>query len=156
MLGFTLAVTLFATLLFGLAPGFIAAFRNGARNIASARITTTGKRQRLSRALVVAEVAVSLVLLIGAALLTSSLRELHKVQPGFDAKNVLTFSISLPGTQFERPEGTVRFFRRFEDAIEVLPGVVSAAVVWPLPLAGRSWANQYIAGAVEGQRRYAL
>ena len=157
VLGFTLAVTLFATLLFGLAPGFMAAFRNGARNVASARITTTRKRQRLSRALVVAEVAVSLVLLIGAALLTSSLRELHNVQPGFDAKNVLTFSISLPGTQYERPEGTDRFFRRFEDAIEALPGVVSAAVVWPLPLAGRSWANQYIAGAVdEGQRRYAL
>ena len=157
VLAFTLLATLVSTFLFGMAPALVAGLGRSSTPVASSRLTASPSQGRLARALVVAEVAVALALLIGAALLTTSLGKLHRVQPGFAPDDLLTFSVSLPGTRYERPEGTDRFFRRFEDAIEALPGVESAALVWPLPLAGRSWANQYIAGAVDdAARRYAV
>ena len=111
---------------------------------------------RLSRALVIGELSIAVVLLVCAGLLTTSLARLSEVYPCFDAQGVLTFSISLPGTQYERPDGTNRFFRELEERIEALPGVRSAGVVWPLPLSGRAWSNNFVAGAVrEGDRRYA-
>ena len=58
--------------------------------------------------------------------------------------------------KYERPEGTDRFFRELEQRIETIPGVRSAGVLWPLPLASRNWWNQYVAGAIDvGERAYA-
>ncbi len=111
----------------------------------------------LGRVLVVGQIGLSLVLLIGAGLLTTSLSRLANVDPGFDHRNLLTFAVSLPSKSYERPVGTDAFLRRLEDRIEQLPGVRSAAVVWPMPLAGARWANQYVAGKVtDGARAYAL
>jgi len=56
--------------------------------------------------------------------------------------------VSLPGTSYTWPDGTNRFLRRFEEALEHLPGVESAGVIWPLPLSGGQWLNEYVGGEV--------
>jgi predicted permease len=155
-LAFALAASVFSTLLFGLAPAWRAARRDPASELGGARVIVDAPRLRANQALVVGQLAVSLVLLVGAALLVSSLARLQRVDPGFDPKGALTFSVSAPGTRYERPLGTDRFFRALEERVRRLPGVEAAGVVWPLPLSGRVWSNQYSAGVVaEAERAYA-
>lgn len=156
VLAFAVGISVLSTLVFGLAPALAATRGPLASRFLGARATVTRNRRRLSHALVVAELSLSFVLLVGAGLLSTSLTRLADVQPGFDDDNLLTFSVSLPGTDYERPAGTDRFFRELERRIEELPGVASAGVVWPLPLSGRPWSSRYVAGAVtEGESRYA-
>jgi putative ABC transport system permease protein len=150
---FALAVSLASTLLFGLAPAWRTARRDLTSELIGGRTTAGPSRLRTNHLLVVGQLAVSLVLLVGAGLLTSSLARLQEVEPGFDHRDVLTFSVSAPGTRYERPLGTDRFFRALEDRVRQLPGVEAAGVVWPLPLSGRVWSNQYSAGAVPGTER---
>ncbi len=157
VLAFAIAVTVGATLLFGLAPALTAASRSSAAEMLSAS-RSTGNRGHvfLTRALVVLQLSLSLVLCTGAALLGTSLKSLAEVHPGFDADGVLAFSVSAPGTKYERPAGTDRFFRELEARIESLPGVQSAGVVWPLPLSRRVWSNIYAGGGIyETDRAYA-
>ena len=156
VLGFALAAALVCTLIFGLAPALSATRRNLAADLHGGR-TTAGPRGRgLRRVLVVAQLALSVVLLLGGGLLGASLLRLQAVSPGFDPDRLLTFSVSLPGARYERPLQTDRFLRQLEEAVEALPGVESAAAVWPLPLSGLRWSDQYVAGAVDaGRRAYA-
>jgi predicted permease len=155
-LAFALAATLGSTLLFGLAPAFRATRRDPAEEIRGGRSTLGPGRLRANNLLVVGQVAVSLVLLVGAGLLTLSLARLQQVDPGFEHQEVLTFSISAPGTRYERPLGTDRFFRALEERVRLLPGVQGVGIVWPLPLSGRVWSNNYSAGAVgAAERAYA-
>jgi predicted permease len=157
VLVFALLLTIGATLVFGLVPALTAARGSSAGALLSASRSTPNPRQMLlSRSLVVLQLSLSLILCIGAALLGTSLKSLAEVHPGFDSEDVLSFSISLPGTKYEWPEGTDRFLRELESGIESIPGVRSAGVVWPLPLSRRVWSNTYVAGGVqEGERAYA-
>lgn len=98
-------------------------------------------------ALVVIEVAASLVLLIGAGLMVRSLWNLQKENPGFDAHNVLTASVDIPRGQFTKPEQERQFFDEALARVRALPGVVSAGAIDDLPLEGGS--NQPV--AVEGK-----
>ena len=155
-LAFALAASLVSTLLFGLAPAWRAARRDPAGELQGGRATADASRLRANQALVVGQLAVSLVLLVGAGLLVSSLVKLHRVDPGFDPKGALTFSVSAPGTRYERPHGTDRFFRALEERVRQLPGVRAVGIVWPLPLSRRVWSNLYSAGVVaEAERAYA-
>ncbi len=155
VLGFALAVALLCTVLFGLTPAVVAARAAPGRDLRDGR-TSTPARLLLGGALVVAQIATSLVLLTGAGLLAASLIRLHQVEPGFDTDDLLTFSVSVPGTQYGWPEEADRFFRELEDRVEGLPGVRSAGVVWPMPFAGRSWSGLFTAGDVgEEARSYA-
>jgi putative ABC transport system permease protein len=88
------------------------------------------------RLLVVSEVALSLVLLIGAGLMIRSLWELRKVQPGFDSHNVLTMTVPLPANRFPSPTGEIHFFEDVLNRIRALPGIDSAGVIDDLPLNG--------------------
>jgi predicted permease len=155
VLGFALAVSLLCTILFGLTPAVVAARATPGRGLRDGRTSTPG-RLRLGGALVVVQIATSLVLLTGAGLLAASLIQLHQVEPGFETDDLLTFSVSLPGTQYGWPDEADRFFRELEDRVEGLPGVRSAGVVWPMPFAGRSWSGLFTAGDVgEEARSYA-
>ena len=157
VLAFAAFVALCCTVLFGLAPALGVLRRSLTDDMHEGRTTAAPHRGRLGRVLVVGQIGLSLVLLIGAGLLTTSLSKLANVDPGFDHEKLLTFAVSLPGKSYERPVGTDSFLRRLEDRIEQLPGVRSAGVVWPMPLAGARWANQYVAGRVkDGERAYAL
>src|SRR5258708_32448332 len=98
-------------------------------------------------ALVVIEVALSLVLLIGAGLMVRSLWKLQTIDPGFDEHNVLTLAVMVPKRQFTDPTQESQFFDEVLQRVRSLPGVVSAGAVHALPLVAGS--NEPV--AVEGQ-----
>jgi len=104
------------------------ALRDGSR-------TGTGtSATRSRRALVVAEIAVSLALLVGALLLTRSFARMQRADPGFDATGVLTLHISLPESRYPSDASLVRFHDRLHAAVRALPGVVTSASVLTPPL----------------------
>jgi putative ABC transport system permease protein len=142
VLATALAITLGATFLFGLLPAVESA-RPDLVAFASARRTANRGSRRLTETLVVAEIALSLMLLVGAGLLLRSFVHLREIRPGFDPNGLLTFSISLPSVDYPPPVETAQFLKRFEEHLEALPGVVSVGTVWPLPLEGQKWFGYY-------------
>jgi predicted permease len=109
-------------------------------------------RQDGNRVLVGAQVALSVVLLVGAGLLLGSLYRLHAQQEGFDADHLLILRYSLGGVQstYETPEAAWEFHRTFRDRVRVLPGVRGAALGTTPPLSG-SWATTGVTGIVGRQ-----
>ena len=137
VLGFTLLVSFVTGVLFGLVPALHAARFDLTESLKEGgRSGTEGaRRNHVRSALVVAEVAIALVLLVGAGLLMQSLRRLQHVNPGFDAHNVLTLNVTLPEVRYKTPQ-QVEFYRNLRERVAQLPGVTSASVVFPLPLSG--------------------
>ncbi len=136
VLGFTFMVSVATGLIFGLAPAVQAArfnqietLKEGGRDAA-----TGGSGKRLRSVLVTAEVAISLVLLIGAGLLINSFLRLRNVDPGFRAENLLTMKIVLPDTKYERRAQRSAFYTDLIQRVQSLAGVKSAAVTTNLPL----------------------
>ncbi|HKY26752.1 MAG TPA: ABC transporter permease [Pyrinomonadaceae bacterium] len=130
-LGFTVAVSLFTGLLFGLAPALQASRLNLTEALKEGDRSSSGGRQRLRSVLVVAEVALTLTLLVGAGLLIQSFRRVLQVDPGFKAENLLTMQVSV-----NNPDGRQvdSFFKQLQENIRTLPGVKSVAVSNGLPL----------------------
>ncbi len=136
VLFFAMAVALGTTVVFGLAPArlFLSvdpadALRDGGRGATAGR-----GRRRLRSVLVVAEVALSVVLLVGAALLLQSLWALQRVELGFRPDHVLTARLSLPETGYAEPEKVVAFYRQVLERVRALPGVRAAGLLRLLPL----------------------
>jgi putative ABC transport system permease protein len=138
VLVFTLAVSALTALLFSLLPVFKAARPDiGEVLKAGAKNATSGRSLRLWRdSLVVAEVALGLVLLIGAGLMIRSFDRLVNVNPGFDPTNVLTGRISMTRAAYEQHEERVRYVNQTLDGLKALPGVESAAFAAPMPFSG--------------------
>ncbi len=137
VLGFTLLLSLATGLFFGLAPALQSSrpdlhhsLKEGGRTSAAAG------RRRLRSLLVVAEVALSLMLLIGAGLLLRSFVRLLDVNLGFQPANVLTARVSLPDAAYPEDEDVAAFQQEVLRRLESLPGVHSAGLVTPLPLSG--------------------
>ena len=135
---FTLAATLLANLLFGLLPAVQTARINLTEALKdSGRTSSENLHSRwLRKALVVSQVALTVILLIGAGLMTNSLVRLYRVDPGFNSKNLLAMSVSLRrgNKEPDQPDHWARFWQSsIERALQV-PGVQGAAVVTPLPL----------------------
>src|SRR5499426_3710095 len=149
VLAFALAASLATGLGFGLAPAFQMARVdvNRALKEGTSRGTTAAAQGRLRSGLVVAEVALSLLLVIGAALMVQTFVNLRRVAPGFDPRNVLTFQISPSGPNYNTTAKTSDFYRRALERIKGLPGVEAAAVTSNLPLS----AQFRTPFAVEGQ-----
>jgi len=145
VLGFTFAVSLFTGLLFGMAPALHFSGRGVQGNLKEAtRGSSAGAaHQRLRNIVVVAEVAFSLMLLIGAGLLVRSFDRLLRVSPGFQAGHVLTMQISLPETRYKEHSEIVTFYQRLLEGVRALPGVQAAGAVHNLPLSG-----SYFSGGV--------
>lgn len=141
VLVFTLAVAVGAGLLFGIVPALRASSHELASELKEGGRggTTGGMRQRLRSGLVVAEVALSLVLLIGAGLMVQSLRQLQRVDKGFSEDNIFTARVSLPRTRYDGQEPTRRFFGALLDRVQALPGVKTASLTQIVPLQGNSW-----------------
>jgi putative ABC transport system permease protein len=150
VLGFTMALSLVTGLLFGVAPALHAARDDLARSLASIG-RTSGSRAtvRARDLLVIAQVALSLVLLAGAGLLVRSLWNLQHVSPGFDARHVLASEIFLPEERYADRAAQQQFWERLVADTRALPGVQSASLTSMLPLRGggdtRFW--------IEGQDR---
>jgi putative ABC transport system permease protein len=147
-LGFTFAVSLLTSLLFGLAPALAASKPDLNQVLKEGGRGTTGGRRRLRESLVVAELALALVLLIGAGLLMNSFIKLQAVDPGFNPRNLLTLTVSLNGaTQYVGPARET-FYRQLTDRLSALPGVESVSAINHLPLAGDVWGNSFV---IEGR-----
>ena len=138
VLAFTLVASVLTGILFGLVPAF-----NASRSDLSITLresgarTGSGLRHNKARSiLVITEMALALVLLVGAALLIRTFGALRGVNPGFDARNVLTMQMSLAGARFEKTAGVEQLERDGRQRIEGLPGVSSAAITCCLPLEG--------------------
>lgn len=131
---FVLCASLATGILFGLAPVWQA--KQVDVNTALKENATKGGsvRGRLRGALVVTEIALSLVLLIGAGLLIRTFSYLVSVAPGFDPNNVLTFQVALRGERYDTTQEAAAFYRDALDRIRVVPGVENAAVINRLPL----------------------
>ena len=135
--GFTLIISLLTGVIFGLAPALqaTAADLNASLKEGS-RTSVAGFRHRLRGLLVVAEVALALVLLVGAGLLIRSFWHLQQVNPGFQPDHVLAMDIALPGAKYPQGQQQAAFFQQALQRIESLPGVISAGAVLNLPLSG--------------------
>lgn len=139
VLGFTFGISLLAGLGFGVLPALRAARPEG-RDLREGRTYTAGRsRTRIRSALMLAEVALSVVLLIAAGLLIKSFARLRGVDPGFDAHHLLTVGISLPHGIHPTEAGKLRFEQRALQQVSALPGVQSAAMSRALPIYGDDW-----------------
>jgi putative ABC transport system permease protein len=138
VLGFTLLVSLLTGTLVGLVPAWSAPRMDLTTSLKeSARAATdSATGQRMRSALVVAEIALSLVLLVGAGLLMKSFWRLRQVDPGFDPRNVLTLRLSLNGWKYTKPAEWADWFGRLQEQLHTIPGVRGASVVMPVPLHG--------------------
>jgi putative ABC transport system permease protein len=134
VLSFTLLLSLATALLFGLAPAVQST--RAQLDLTGGRTVLGQERNRLRSGLIVAEVALSVVLLIGAGLLLKSLAHLQRVEPGFNPHNLLTMQVTLPAARYSKPQSRIAFFSELADRLRQIPGVESAALVTQLPLAG--------------------
>jgi len=140
VLAFTMIISLGTGILFGLAPALQTGndVKHGALKEGGRTSTASSVSQRLRHALIVGELALSLVLLNGAGLLLKSFIRLQEVEGGFRPDHVLTMRISLPEAKYSRPEQIRAFFRDVVDRVSRLPGVQAAGAVNVLPLSGSS------------------
>lgn len=136
VLGYTLLVSLVASLLFGVVPAARMARTDLAYTLREGGRSSTFVHRRMRSLLVVGEVALAMVLLVGAGLLLRSFVTLHNVEPGFNPENVLTSRISLASRDYPTPQARLTFFRQLQEELERLPEVETASIVWPLPLNG--------------------
>ena len=135
VLGFSALLALVTTMLAGLAPALDLARVNLLSAMsAGGRGGAATVRKRLRHALVIAQTALSVVLVIGAGLLMRSFIEMRRIDLGFDPSNILTFRLAVPQTDYPEPERVATFYQQLLDRIEQLPGVESAAGVRILPL----------------------
>jgi predicted permease len=151
VLGFTAAVSLLTGVVFGAVPALQASkvdlnktLKEGGR---SADAAGAGLR-RLRSLLVVGEVALSLVLLVGAGLMMRSFLRLQRVDVGLDPKNVLAVTIPLPQAKYHEPEKQSAFFQQLVERVRRLPGARAAGAVSNLPLDGSRWGRSL---TVEGR-----
>jgi putative ABC transport system permease protein len=143
VLVFTLVVSILTGVLAGLIPSlrFTRTDVNEALKQGS-RGSSDGGGGKTRNVLVVSEVALSLVLLIGAGLMVRTLWELRSVKPGFDSANVLTMDVVVAADRFSSPSGQINFFQEVLQRVRALPGVDSAGVIDSLPLSEGGGSHQ--------------
>lgn len=137
---YTFSIALLTGIVFGLAPALRASrvdvndvLKDGARG------TGTG-HDRLRKLLIVLEIALSLVLLIGAVLLVRSYQRIITAYPGFNPQQVLSFRLSVPVTKYPKPESVIDFYRRVTGKIGELPGVKAVGTSYSLPMSSVAFA----------------
>jgi putative ABC transport system permease protein len=137
VLAFTLGTSLLSGVIFGIIPALTGAGAGLNESLKEGGRTGSGARGNRTRAtFVVIEVALALILLVGAGLLLRSFRHLVNVDPGFDAARTVTMRISLPGARYGADGKAAQFFMRFFEQVDTLPGVVASGGISFLPLTG--------------------
>lgn len=150
VLVFTLAVSAFTVLIFGLVPAWQASKidLNTTLKGESQNVSSGGVSKRLRRLTIVAELALSFLLLVGAGLAIKSLWRLLYVDPGFDQRNVVTFQVTLPRGKYGEADSVAAFYQRAITRVGALSGVRKAGAVNILPLSGSNTDTSFI---IEGQ-----
>ncbi len=152
---YTGAIALLTGLIFGLAPAFQAAKTNLQDSLKDGgRGNAGGTRSRLRSTLVVIEIALSLVLLVGASLFVRSFLNLQGARAGFETAPLMTLRFYMPGEQYASPEAMIRCVDDVVRRVEALPGVVSAMASNMVPLSGGGSAGAVVPDGVafaEGQ-----
>jgi len=145
LLGFALAVSLLTGIIFGLAPAIQASrasinepLKEGGRSAAS-----SGGSHRLRNVFVITEIALAIILLIGAGLMIRSVMRLQSVSPGFNPDNLLTVRLLLPGSRYREDHQVLGFFGQTLERVRNLPGVRNASAVSFLPFAGLGAATSF-------------
>ena len=133
---FAFAITAAIGLAIGCVPALQAVRADPSEGLGAASRRTTGAHRRTGGALVVAEIALAVLLLVSAGLLLRSIERLFAVQSGFDASKLLTMQVQTSGHRFDEDGETARFFASALDAVRRVPGVTSAALTSQLPLSG--------------------
>ncbi len=137
VLVFTLALSLLTGIFFGLLPALKASAANQYQTLKETRESAGGRRSRHKLdSLVVSEIALALLLAIGAGLMITSFIRLYNVDRGLNLKNVLTMQIWLPETAYRKGQAVANFYRQVLQRVEALPGVESASAISFLPLSG--------------------
>jgi putative ABC transport system permease protein len=135
-LAFTFGLTLITGLLFGVAPALQMSQPNLSESLKDTGrgLGGSAKSNRLRGALVVVEVAMTLVLLVAAGLLVRTVARLGTVDKGFNSRNVLTMNIGLPSLKYPKPENVIAFYKQTTERIAGTPGVTAAGITSVLPL----------------------
>jgi predicted permease len=149
VLAFTMVVSLASSIVFGLVPALRTArarmqgtLREGGRGM-------TGGKDRVRRALVAAEVALAITLLVGSGLLIRSAWLMQRVNPGFDPRGVLTARLILPEARYPDGASIARAYENIRANAANIPGVASAAIVSVVPLSGSSMHSSVTAAGIE-------
>ena len=144
-LGFTFGITLLTGVLFGFVPALQASRPNLNETLKEGGRGMTGdaRRQRVRHALVAGEIAVALLLLIGAGLLLKSFWRLQEVEPGFNPKNALAVNLELPRMKYPEDQQCAAFYSQLIERVSSLPGVQAVGASSVLP-----FADDYVVGFV--------
>jgi len=139
-LGFAAVVTLTAGLIFGLAPAWQSSVSEFATDLnESSRCSSAGRQsQRVRAGLVISEVALSVMLLVGAGLMVRSFSHLVSQNLGYNPEHVVSFDLGLPFKKYPTLAERARFFQQLKAKVDVVPGVQEAALVRGLPLSGQN------------------
>ena len=125
---FTMAISVVAAILFGLAPAMRSAKADLQEILKEGGRGSTGARHRVQRIFVAVEVAMAVILLIGAGLMLRSLSALWRVNPGYNPSQAITFNLSMPSTSGTTPAETRARLRQFDDKMHSIPGVEAVSV----------------------------
>jgi len=143
VLAFTLLISVLTGVIFGLVPALQAARADFANALKEGSKGSAGAARQLARRmLVVFEVAVALVVLVGAGLMIQSYRQLQRVEPGFKTENLLTLELFLPASKYPEGKQWAAFFDQLLARLETLPEVRSVAAVNAVPLGVVQWVGE--------------
>jgi putative ABC transport system permease protein len=147
---FTFVIAAVTGTVFGLVPALRAAKKDFQNALKEGGRPVAGSGRRLRGALVVSEIAIALILLVGAGLLIESFRRVQEVNPGFRAENLLVMQISLPGFRYGDAQAVRTFYDQTLESVRAIPGVVSAAAISSLPLSGTVQSGSF---QIEGRQQ---
>jgi hypothetical protein len=139
VLGFAAAAVMAVLILTGLLPSLQTSFSKLSSSLNQAARGSSGSSVAVSRTIVIGEVAASVVLICGAALLFKSLAKLQQVDAGVRIDHVITMSAALPSAAYPSPDSAARFYEAVVQRLQTVPGVEQASVSQGLPLQGVQW-----------------
>jgi len=140
---FTVAVSALTGIIFGLGPALQSSRADLQETLKETPRTAIGGRHRLRQAFVIAELSLTLVLLIGAGLLIRSFYRLQQVNPGFVDEHVLSFTVQLPLQKYPNEQKWLSFYHQVLDRLRSLPGIQDLSVTSRVPMSGDDWQSGF-------------
>jgi predicted permease len=151
VLGFAVVLAVLTGVVFGFAPTWTNSDSTLHESLQAGGRGATGDRGRMRQGLIVAQVAMTLLLLTGAGLLLRSFNRLQAVNQGFDVEHVLSFDLTIPGVKYNTRDLQSRFFERLIEKLRTLPGVEEVGITSRLPLTQKS--GLVLSYSIDGQPR---